>query len=47
MKELEKVSSGIYYHIITPYAKINEVHPMVIVEEIKNIWKKEYKNLKK
>lgn len=34
----KEVSKYIYIHYITPYAKINEIHPMILVEEIKNIW---------
>jgi hypothetical protein len=37
---MENTKNGIYYHIITPYAKSLGIHPMIIVEEIYNTWQK-------
>lgn len=41
---MEKARDGIYYHNIKPKAELLNIHPMVLVETIYNVW---YQNSKK
>jgi hypothetical protein len=37
---MDKVTNGIYKHIIIPRAKILGIQPELLVEEIHNVWEK-------
>ena len=41
---MEKARDGIYFHNIKPKAKLLNIHPMLLVETIYNVW---YQNSKK